>query len=102
MKQVAAILLLLPLTGCIADQKKQVAACEMTATQTYPGDTLTGLSPSARLAHLIQTCMRSAGYDFKCYEAPGLSGSWPCYEPSTRGGKWSYQVERWLEARFGD
>ena len=49
------------LCGCIADQKKQVAACEMDAKRTYPDKTLHGTPPSIDMADFIQACMRWPG-----------------------------------------
>ena len=87
------------LCGCIADLKKQVAACEVDAKRTYPDKTLRGTtSPSTDMGHFIQACMRVAGYDFTCGpEDMSLSGSYPCYRPSSKFGRWAYEIERWLK-----
>jgi hypothetical protein len=49
-----ALLLTLPLAGCYADQKKQLALCEAGAPHTDKGQPLTS----------IQACMDKAGYRF--------------------------------------
>jgi hypothetical protein len=57
------LLLVLPLflAGCYADQKKQLAACEVSATRTGEGQPLKS----------IQACMDSHGYNFVGYAVPG-------------------------------
>jgi hypothetical protein len=52
------LLLLLPLTGCYADQKTQLAACEKTADRGPPND-----ATGEPFKH-IQSCMDGAGYRF--------------------------------------
>ncbi len=47
----------LALSGCYADQKKQLAACEASATRTGEGQPLRS----------IQSCMDQAGYSFVGY-----------------------------------
>lgn len=97
-RSLVAMLILLPLCGCIADQKRQTASCALEAMRMYPNDTLTGNNPSYRMADYVQTCMTKAGYDFKCDPYFSLSSIENCYEPSSQGGKWAYHAERWLEA----
>jgi hypothetical protein len=93
-----AFALAILLCGCIADQKKQVAACEIDAKRTYPDKTLHGTSPSIDMANFIQACMRMAGYDFTCGpDDMSLSGSYPCYRPSSKLGRWAYETVRWLK-----
>ena len=52
-----ALTLCLGLSGCYADQKKQLAACEATAPRIGPGQPL----------RAIQACMDQAGYSFVGY-----------------------------------
>lgn len=52
------LLLLLPLAGCYADQKSQLAVCEKAAGQN-PSHSAPG-----QPFKLIQTCMDQAGYRF--------------------------------------
>jgi hypothetical protein len=52
------LLLLLPLAGCYADQKAQLAACEKTADRSPPND-----ATGEPFKH-IQSCMDQAGYRF--------------------------------------
>jgi hypothetical protein len=85
------------LSGCIADQKKQLVSCETDATRKYPGKTWHGASANTDMAGFIQACMKSAGYAFTCErDDSSLSGSYPCYRPSSEFGRWSYEIERWL------
>jgi hypothetical protein len=95
---ILAFLIVIPLAGCIDEQEKQTAACKVKALQTYPNDTVDGLSPSKRMAEFEQACMRAEGYSYTCgYD--NLSDVSGCYEPSSQGGRWAYQAERWLKAR---
>ena len=90
--------LALLLCGCIADQKKQAAACEINAKHAYPDKTLRGTSPSTDMAGFIQTCMRAAGYDFACKpDDMSLSGDWFCHRPRSKLGRWAYEIERSLK-----
>lgn len=57
-RTLASVLLLLPLAGCYADQKAQLAACEKTAAGS-PSRALPG-EPFKQ----IQACMAGAGYRF--------------------------------------
>lgn len=54
------IALALLLTGCYSDQKKQLAACEASATRSGMGQPLTS----------IQACMEDHGYSFVGYANP--------------------------------
>jgi hypothetical protein len=56
----AALALCLGLSGCFADQKKQLAACEASASHTGDGEPLRS----------IQACMDGAGYSFVGYANP--------------------------------
>jgi len=98
-KRVAVVLIALPLAGCIADQKQQIAACYVKAAQTYPGENLNVLSPSSnqvKMADFVQACMASAGYDFTCQGYPAVSDRYRCYVPNSLVGKWAYSVEKKL------
>ncbi|HWC62723.1 MAG TPA: hypothetical protein VG501_03810, partial [Rhizomicrobium sp.] len=50
----------LGLAGCYADQKKQLQACESSASRSGPGEPLKS----------IQACMDTAGYAFVGYANP--------------------------------
>jgi hypothetical protein len=91
-------MLALSLCGCIADQKKQVAGCEIDAKRAYPDKSSRGASPSTHMADVIQACMRVAGYDFVCGpDDMSLSRDYFCYRPSTKLGRWAYEIERLLK-----
>ena len=62
MHRARLLLFVLPLllTGCYSDQKKQLAACEASATRTGLGQPLTS----------IQACMDTHGYRFVGYANP--------------------------------
>ncbi len=94
------ILASLPLCGCIADQKQQVASCTVKAMQTYPGDTLNVFSPSLKMADFVQTCMAAAGFKFACPGYPALSDRYRCYQPDSVVGNWAYRAERILTRDF--
>jgi hypothetical protein len=97
-KWVCAFTFAFLLCGCIADQKKQVATCEIDAKRTYPDKTLRGPSPCIEMADFIQACMRTAGYDFTCGpDDMPLSGIYHCYRPSSKLGRWTYEIERWFK-----
>ena len=59
--RLAFLLLLLPLAGCYAGQKKQLAVCEAGATRSGEGQPLKS----------IQACMDSAGYRFTAWDNTG-------------------------------
>jgi len=84
------------LAGCLADERKQMAACKIKALQTYPNDTLAGGSPSRRLAEFEQTCMRAEGYNYTC-EYDNLSDWSMCYEPSDPLDRLMHRAEQWLK-----
>ena len=85
------------LCGCIADQQKQLVSCETDASRNYPGKSWHGAFPSIEMAHFIQTCMRTAEYDFTCGpDDVSLRGSFACYRSSGKLGPWAYEIERWL------
>jgi hypothetical protein len=98
MKWSCTFILALLLCGCITDQKKQVAACEINAKHAFPEKTFRGTSPSTDMADFIQACMRVAGYEFACGpDDISLSGDYFCYRPSSRLGRWAYEIERSLK-----
>lgn len=85
--------MLLFLGGCIEDQQKQAATCQLDGARTYPTKTLRGSSPSIELADYIQACMSKEGYVFSCgYQ--NLSSLPSCYEPSGAFAKWTSAFER--------
>jgi hypothetical protein len=88
------LLLAFALSGRNSDPKQPMTKCELDAERTYPEKTLGRPSPSIEMAHLIQLCMQSAGYDFRCGNYFSLSDNWACYMPSSR-------TERWLLAVSG-
>ena|SRR5581483_6039697 len=54
----AALILLLPLAGCLSDQKKQLANCEADAARTAPN------APAGQWFRATQSCMEQKGYRF--------------------------------------
>jgi hypothetical protein len=93
-----AFTLALLLCGCIADQKKQVATCEIDAKRAFPDKTWRGVSASPDMANFIQACMGVAGYDFVCRpEDMSLSADYFCYRPRRKLGQWAYETERWIK-----
>jgi len=53
-----ALILLLPLAGCLSDQKKQLASCEAAAAQAAPQ------AAPGQLFRATQSCMDRQGYRF--------------------------------------
>ncbi len=94
MKRAALILLVLPLSGCFAEQKQQIAACKLEAQRLYPNDQ----PESNRFGNYITTCMEAHGYESKipskgCF-VPHLSAdNAACYQPGTWLGRIGYQIE---------
>lgn len=58
MRAIFLLLLALPLTGCYADQKKQLAACEVNAARQFPRPV------PGQPFKAVKDCMSAAGYRF--------------------------------------
>ena len=92
MRPLAALILASALAGCIEDQSKQAASCQVDGARTFPTKTLRGDSPSIDLADYIQACMRKEGYVFTC-SYQNLSAIPSCYEPNGTLARWVFSVE---------
>lgn len=84
----AAIVLLLPLGGCIEDQVQQVALCEAG-----------GVAAEATLDDTMRGCMANNGYEWyladpRCGTSDRMSRNPFCYQPSGRIARYLYQVQR--------
>ena len=88
LKKLATLLLLLPLAGCYADQKRDLAQCVAQATAANPADTLSSADERHdAIGESVVQCMSHAGYqhnladpqciddvdfDIHCYVPKGL------------------------------
>jgi hypothetical protein len=93
---VILVLLSLPLAGCLADQKQQIAACKLEATRLYPNE----VPPlSDKLNTYVRTCMEAHGYEYdavqkKCEEGyMGMGTDAYCYVPASWFGRLTYKLE---------
>jgi hypothetical protein len=94
----ALLLVVIPLTGCLADQKRQLSQCTVDSLHTYPTDT-NGHTPYDR-GHLVNLCMEAAGYEFSYSDRlcrPGVYASeftnTYCYRPVGWIGQLARRVE---------
>ena len=100
MRRILTALIVLALTGCFEEQKRQVAKCELDPTARYPGKTL-GISND--IGGYIQLCMRAAGYDWNLMDKRCPAGSFTiervpyCYVPSGWLGHLGYNIEMAFE-----
>ncbi len=95
MRWLLVLVLGFPLAGCFADQKRQVAACEIEALKTYPGEQL---ETSPKVGSFMQTCMAAHGYawhiiDERCNVSFTTERNPYCYIPDNPIGRWIYQLE---------
>jgi hypothetical protein len=95
MRILVMLILAFPLAGCIEDQAKQAATCQVNGTHAFPNQTLRGSAPSIDLADYLQACMRKEGYVFIC-DYQNLSGLATCYEPAGTFAKWTFSLEQKL------
>jgi len=91
MRRLAAPLLLLPLCGCYADQKKTVAECtpaiQKNRSQEYREEFLDAHAEG------IVSCMKQAGYRRNTASPQCLTGDATdprCYIPASPWGKFTY------------
>jgi hypothetical protein len=98
-----AIVLLLPLGGCFADQEQQLASCKLEAMRLYPGEELMSNSVvSTNLSEYVETCMVVHGYKFSasstvssmCRPVIRVFQLNPyCYVPASWIGRLIYRLE---------
>jgi hypothetical protein len=70
---VVLVLLSLPLAGCLADQKQQIAACKLEATRLYPNE----VPPlSDKLNTYVRTCMEAHGYEYDAVQKKCKKATW--------------------------
>ena len=97
MKRLLIILATVTLSGCIEDQKRQVAKCELELLKTNKPDQL----------GFVRTCMQAAGYKFhlantKCHVPQPLAQIERdpyCYWPDNQLGQWLYEN---IEEKFSN
>jgi hypothetical protein len=95
MKPLLALLLALPLVGCYADQKQQVAACKLEAMRLYPGR-----EPmvSENIGDYIRTCMGAHAYELNvlqssCFVTDDFKYDPGCYAPASWVARHIYYLE---------
>ena len=94
-----AIILLLPLGGCFADQEQQLASCKLEALRTYPNEPDVILD--AKIEDYMATCMETHGYKFSfapsaCKVATTSFKREPhCYVPTSLIGRLIYRLGNW-------
>ena len=102
MKRWMVILLFLPLCGCFADQKKQLAACELDARRALGTDFTIkqeSLNPwNSSGGRFIELCMEAAGYERgvmndACNPAISFVIQASCYQPADWLGQLIYNME---------
>jgi hypothetical protein len=89
------------LTGCLEDNRRRIAQCELNADRAHPGKTLNLMSPDfdPAVGRDVQLCMRAAGYIWdvrpaKCEVKDDRVTANPfCYRPSALVDFWIFQAE---------
>jgi hypothetical protein len=91
------VLLSLPLAGCFADQKQQLAACKLEAIKLYPNEQQ---QYSAKVGDFLKACMGAHGYEYDAFQKMcGSSVGIPtpvdlyCYVPTSWVGWLVYRLE---------
>jgi hypothetical protein len=100
----ALALLALPLTGCLADQKRQAAQCTVDGMRIYPN--VAGPELYTR-GHYIRRCMGAAGYEFTYADQfcqpnmyDGEDENPYCYRPADAVRRLIFQAELVLERKL--
>jgi hypothetical protein len=102
---VLVALLAFPLAGCFADQKQQVASCELEAMHLYPGKQ--SVDDLLNIHDYIRTCMQAHGYEFSpsqsaCESSATMVDDPSCYAPMSWVGQLLYRLETGSKLREGD
>jgi hypothetical protein len=88
------VLLTLPLAGCFADQKQQLASCKLEAIKLYPNE---DQNYSIKVNHYVTTCMGVHNYEYDGSKTGcGVTGNEQqpcCYEPTSWVGRLLYDLE---------
>ena len=86
----AAALLVIPLGGCVADQKKTFAACQYPIAREFGKE-------QALLAGEVQTCMKVNGFKLQtskyCPDDTVSEITLLCYQPKTWLGQIGHKIE---------
>jgi hypothetical protein len=86
----AAALLVIPLGGCVADQKKTFAACQYPIARQFGKE-------QALLAGEVQTCMKVNGFKLQtskyCPDDTVSEITLLCYQPKTWLGQIGHKIE---------
>jgi hypothetical protein len=108
MKRLLFLILVLPLCGCVGEQRRQLAACQYEVLQSLPHDTQQKhhdpdvLDYSSPGQHLVFLCMQAHGYekdwtDDRCQ--PGrenFATEVYCYAPVGPFYRLIFEIERRL------
>jgi hypothetical protein len=99
-----AMLVSLSLCGCVAEQKQQLAKCDLDAARAYPEPSQPSVAHERALIEYVIKCMAASGYEFhgsfttpdngtNC-ERGGYRHTNPyCYAPMSPIGKWLFRLE---------
>ena len=94
-----AIVLLLPLGGCFADQEQQLASCKLEALRTYPNEPDVILD--AKIEDYMATCMETHGYKFSFAPSAckvtttSFKRESHCYVPTSLIGRLIDRLKNW-------
>jgi hypothetical protein len=90
MRRAAAALLMIPLCGCVADQKKTFATCQYPMARQFGKE-------QTLLAGEVETCMKINGFKLQiskdCPDDTIRGINLLCYEPKTWLGKIGHKIE---------
>jgi hypothetical protein len=101
MRRAVALLLVIPLCGCFADQKQQLAQCKLAALEKYSGKGDTDFGPTRNAISIYNSkCMAAHGYednlpDKRCqvtFWDAGYDNPY-CYAPSGWLARKIYRIE---------
>lgn len=95
MRCVGAALLLIPLCGCMADQKATFAACQYPMARQFAKE-------EASLAGEVETCMKMNGFKLQaskhCPDHAISEMALLCYQPRTWLGRMGHNIEMALRS----
>ena len=90
MRRAAAALLMIPLCGCVADQKKRFATCQYSMARQFGKE-------QTLLVGEVETCMTMNGFKLQiskgCPDDTISEINLLCYEPKTWLGQIGHKIE---------
>jgi hypothetical protein len=94
-----AIVLVLPLGGCVAEQQQQqLASCKLEAARAYPNEPA-NIRGDEKVEDYMETCMEAHGYEFSesattCIaDISAYKRDAPCYVPTSWFARLIYRLE---------